>query len=101
MAWKAEDAADCMAYRMDAKMWKGFVGLRALVYLRKISRELARSNDIAEARLATDLPQQFRTYKSGNIGKRPKIAQISSPTVEEWNKKWKEQHPEPEEDEGA
>ena len=79
-------------------MWKS---LRVLVYLRQISRELKRANDISEARLANELPQQFRTYKAGKVGKQSKLAQVSSPTVAEWNKRWEEKHPRVEEDEGA
>lgn len=73
-----------------------FTWMRGLVFLRRISRELHRMNDIAEARLSIEFPAQ---YKSGVLNKshkiRTKLASIGYPSVNQWNDNWKENHPEP------
>lgn len=71
---------------------------RVLVYLRRIARELQRSNEIAEARLSADAPMLYRSYRAGAIPKTPKIAEIHTPTTEEWNKRWRVDHPTEEEE---
>jgi len=68
---------------------------RVLVYLRQIVRELKRANDLTEARLS---PRAQSRYKAGPDGKNPKLVSIATPTTAEWNKIWKEQHPESYED---
>lgn len=86
-------------------MFKGFALLRqsltAVVFLRRISRELRRANDLAEARLALEYPQW---YKSSNLartqarnptvlGRPTRLSDLGTPTVDNWNKDYLERHP--------
>jgi hypothetical protein len=67
-----------------------FTGLRILVYLRGISRELARANELAETRLALEYPQWAKTEKVKSAIRSPKFSHISAPSIELWNKAYKE-----------
>jgi hypothetical protein len=72
-------------------MW---TGVRVLVWLRRIARALDRANVLAEVRLRLDYPAYART---GRVETRtPRVVDVSTPTVEEWNKRWAETHPEEE-----
>ena len=69
------------------------VGSRILVFLRQISRELKRSNDLSEARMWLDDPK----WKAKVDEKPTKMAEIVRPSVKDWNeeywKKYREEHP--------
>lgn len=71
---------------------------RILVYLRRIARELQRSNEIAEARLSAEYPMLYRSYRAGVVPKTPKMVEITIPTTEDWNKRWRVDHPTEEEE---
>lgn len=75
-------------------MFSGFIGLRALVYLRSIARELKRANDLSELRLSTEHPGVYKSRIVAATRKGPvKGGGISTGNVEEWNKKWERSHP--------
>jgi hypothetical protein len=86
-------------------MITGYILLRALVILRRISKSLVRSNEIAEARfnlerdrLALEHPVW---YKSG--GKMPtptKRVVFGTATVAEWNQRHRERNPDAQDDQG-
>ena len=70
------------------------ISARTLVYLRQIVSQLDRSNDIAERRLAIEHPAEYKVMKSrGTISTMPKLSSIGRPTVEDWNKRYRETHP--------
>lgn len=63
--------------------------LTGVVFLRRISRELHRMNELEELRLSCEFPNQYRAYKSGgtpNFSRRSsKMVGISSPTFKDWD----------------
>lgn len=72
--------------------------LRALVFLRRISKELIRSNEIAEARLNLErerLALEFPAWHKagGKVPSAPRMAVIGKLDVDEVNRTWKETHP--------
>jgi hypothetical protein len=68
---------------------KLFQSPRILVYLRQIARELKRSNDLAEAGLQLEDPK-WRV----KVGvERTKMVEVVTPSVEDWNKVYREKHP--------
>ena len=71
--------------------------LKLLDRLVQIGAELKRSNDLAEQRLKLDYPG-LDTRTNKRIGA-PKIVSIEHPTTETWSKRYKEQHPQEEEEE--
>lgn len=68
-----------------------FTSIRALVYLRQIARELKRANDLAEVRLALEYPAWGREHKV-RTGRTARVASISVASVEDWNKRYRDQH---------
>lgn len=79
-----------------------------VVFLRRISRELHRANELAEARLALDHPAWYKQWVSAgrkpvagmsSTTRSPKMTQFDVPSVQEWNDEYLERHPEHEEDE--
>jgi hypothetical protein len=68
---------------------------RILVYLKQIASELRRSNEIAESMMTEG---QYKQYKDRLMGKTSKLVDVYQPTVEEWNKRWRESHPTDEEE---
>lgn len=83
-------------------MFKGFASLRTsltlLVFLRRISRELHRANELAEARLALQYPAWYKASSIKSPTQTPlvssKLGDLSTPTIEEWNRDYREKHPE-------
>jgi len=89
----------------EPDVFKGFLGLRALVLLRSISRELTRANDLTEARLAIEHPEQYkrrlvqkrkvvRTGESKSETEREVKGTVSTASVEKWNENYRKLHPE-------
>ena len=68
--------------------------LTAAVFLRRISRELHRMNELEELRLSCEFPNQFKAYKSSgvpNFSRAPtKMVGISSPTFKDWDDNYKQ-----------
>lgn len=75
-------------------MFNGFSSLRALVYLRRIARELHRANDLAEARLAIEHPAHYKSRVKLRQKGPAKLGEISTAKIEEWNKNYSRLHPE-------
>lgn len=59
-------------------------GLRALVYLRSISRSLDRIADVAEVQ-SRNAPKRSRRGREPN-------AEVIRPTVKDWNEGWRERN---------
>lgn len=75
-------------------MFSGFIGLRALVLLRQISRELSRANDLAELRLSIEHPGVYKSRIASSKRKGPvKSGSISTGNVERWNESWEKSRP--------
>ena len=88
-------------------MFEGFAKLRQsltlLVFLRRISRELHRANELSEAKLSLEHPAWSKQWSGAGKAARSqpsssKLAGLANPTVEEWNENYREKHPEEEED---
>lgn len=86
-------------------MFEGFAKLRSsltmIVFLRRISRELHRANELAEARLALDHPTWYKQSKfhrderkTSSIPPAPKFRTFEVASVEDWNQKHRDDHPE-------
>ncbi len=82
-------------------MFPGFAKLRIFLtsaaFLRRISRELHRMNDLAELRLSIEHPERYKTYRSsGRVGSttpQPRMVGITRPSVSDWNENYNQQHP--------
>lgn len=84
-------------------MFEGFAklhqSLTTVVFLRRISRELRRANDLAEARLSLEHPQWYKSspivsLKSKVNTLRPtKLSDLGTPSIEDWNRTFLENHP--------
>lgn len=77
-----------------------FTDLRSLVFLRRISRELHRSNELAEFRLSCDFPSQYAASKFSRepnaiTPHRSKLVSIAHPSYAQWNSEYRKLHPEP------
>jgi len=59
--------------------------------LERVADELKRIGDLLEAQLLATSPEYKRTGKI-RTGP-PKMVGVSVPTVEHWNDKWRETHP--------
>lgn len=88
-------------------MMKGFGKIRetliGVVFLRRISRELKRANDLAEMKLAMEHPTWYKQWKGAsksavNSLRGPRLSEMSTADVMEWNKQWEERHPRDEEE---
>jgi hypothetical protein len=73
--------------------------LTGLVFLRRISRALqeqnkllTRMNELKELELSLGHPAAYKSHK-GNMGRTPRVVEISVASVEAWDKAWAESHP--------
>lgn len=62
-----------------------FSGLRAVVYLKRISESLARIADFTDA-------QMVNAPKRSKRGRNPE-AEVYKPTIKDWNDRWREDNP--------
>lgn len=76
-----------------------FQGLRAWVILKRIAKALEESNKIAQAaldldkeRMAMEHPKWYQA--GGKVPDAPKLTIISKASIDEWNERFREQHPE-------
>lgn len=74
---------------------KIFAELRLLATLRRIAKALEEANRIERAKLTGEV-----AHRLGEKRRAPKVADFSVATPEDWNKRWREQHPEAEEEAG-
>jgi len=74
--------------------------LRLLVYLKHISIELKRHNDLlSRANELTEIGLKLaypNWGKSGKVSGAPKMVEVSHPTPELWNREYRKHHPEAE-----
>jgi hypothetical protein len=61
---------------------KWFPEIRLLAMLRRIAKAIERSNELTQERMKFDYPQWRERPK-------PRKAEISVPTVEQWNKNYR------------
>lgn len=81
-----------------------FATVRLIVMLRRIWQSLERRNEIEQTRLAMEQDRMALEYpKWSQAGRKlpsnPRKAEITVADVAEWNKNYKAQHPEFEDDE--
>ncbi len=74
---------------------KIFAELRLLVTLRRIAKALEERNRIETAKLPVEAAARVGVKRRA-----PKLTDFSVATAEDWNKRWREQHPESEEEAG-
>lgn len=79
--------------------------LTSVVFLRRISRELHRMNELEELRLSCEYPAQYKAYKatgtpnfSPALARTSRMVGISTPAYADWSKYWEEKHPRQETD---
>ena len=70
---------------------KWFSDIRVLVFLRRIAKALEERNRLERIRLATDHPELAREI--GAQRKRSKPVEFSVATAEDYNERWKNEHP--------
>lgn len=74
--------------------------MRVLVYVRRISKELQRANDLTELRLSWEHPAQFKSWRAKSGRTIPttsaRLSEISVASVSDWNQRYRELHPDEE-----
>ena len=76
-----------------------FGGMRALVLLRQIARELARANELTELRLEIEHSAWYKARVIGKqkgpakSGKKGNDSFVSTPSVAQWNELYSKLHP--------
>ena len=73
-----------------------FSQLRVVVLLRRIARALEAANELSRDRLALEYPEWTRTHPK-HRPRRTKLVEVGVADVADWNKKWDEEHEQPEE----